>query len=220
MRSGITWIISPNPSLAFTCPIYHVTNLHLTNPTPHQLPCWIYYMSAQSTKIRHAELHLSLWNTNIFRALLALLSPTVTHVPSHCGQALMSWPLLFTYNTELLNKMKNLRRHRKYIKDPSNSTTFVFFFNYQICLAGGILEDDLFFFFLPIISQVNISNSHLTFSLHIHKAHKKVIPYNKKQIHCSCSNIASLLTGLPQIHRWSLKFTLCTSVPDSQQQKH
>lgn len=160
MRSGITWIISPNPSLAFTCPIYHVTNLHLTNPTPHQLPCWIYYMSAQSTKIRHAELHLSLWNTNIFRALLTLLSPTVTHVPSHCGQALMSWPLLFTYNTQLLNKTKSLRRHRKYIRDPSNSTTFVFFL---ITIFAWLVESWKLTYFFPIILQVNISNLYLTF---------------------------------------------------------
>lgn len=123
MRSGITWIISPNPSLAFTCPIYCATNLNLTNPTPHQLPRWIYYMSAQSTKIRHAELHLSLWKVNIFRALLTLLTPIVTNVLSYCGQALMPWPLLFTSNTELLSKVKNLRRHRKYIRDPSNSAT-------------------------------------------------------------------------------------------------
>lgn len=148
MRSGITLIISPNPSLAFTCPIYCATNLNLTNPTPHQLPHWIYYMSAQSTKIRHTELHLSSWKVHLFGALFMFKTPIVTNVPSYCGQALMPWPLLFTYNTELLNKTENLRKHRKYRRGPSNSArvTNELFFNCHVCLDGGILEDDLFFF--------------------------------------------------------------------------
>lgn len=41
----------------------------------------------------------------------------------------------------------------------------------------------------------------------------------KNSIHCCCVTTAPWLTSLPQIHWWSLKFALCTGVPDSQQQK-
>lgn len=185
MRSGISWIILPNPSLAFMCPIYCATNLNLTNPTPHQLPHWIYYMSAQSMKIRHAALHLSLWNVNIFRALLTLLTPTVTNVPFHCEQALKPWPLLFTYNTELLNKMKNIKRLKDAWEIPitawqSHIFILFYFFNCLSCLASEILEGDLICF--PRILQINITNVDLTFSLHVHKAHRKVTAYLQQKI--------------------------------------
>lgn len=56
--------------------------------------------------------------------------------------------------------MKSLRRHRKYIRDPSNSTTFVFFL---ITIFAQLVESWKLTYFFPIILQVNISNLYLTF---------------------------------------------------------
>lgn len=56
-------------------------------------------------------------------------------------------------------------------------------------------------YFPPIILPVNISYFRLTFSLHVHKAHKKVTTYNKKTQHAAVA--LSQHPDLPVFHKYT-----------------
>lgn len=53
------------------------------------------------------------------------------------------------YNTELLNKIKNLRRHRKYKRDPNDSATDSQMWSFLIAIFAWMVEASKMTYFPP-----------------------------------------------------------------------